>query len=270
MREHVFEGIIPNLERRYRETDSVAVREELAKYQNNQPCPACEGTRLRREARFVRIGADGDARGIFEISGWPLRDALGYFQTLRLEGSKREIADKVVKEIVARLMFLNNVGLDYLSLERSAETLSGGEAQRIRLASQIGSGLTGVMYVLDEPSIGLHQRDNDRLIATLKHLRDLGNSVIVVEHDEDMIRMADYVVDMGPGAGEHGGMVDRRGHARAGAGERGVDDRAVHVRRAQHRVSRTNARSPTSGACASSRRTATICSTSRSTCRSAC
>jgi excinuclease ABC subunit A len=140
-----------------------------------------------------------------------LRDALGYFQTLRLEGSKREIADKVVKEIVARLMFLNNVGLDYLSLERSAETLSGGEAQRIRLASQIGSGLTGVMYVLDEPSIGLHQRDNDRLIATLKHLRDLGNSVIVVEHDEDMIRMADYVVDMGPGAGEHGGMVIAEG-----------------------------------------------------------
>ncbi|WP_429436860.1 excinuclease ABC subunit UvrA [Paraburkholderia sp. GAS33] len=211
IREHVFEGIIPNLERRYRETDSVAVREELAKYQNNQACPACEGTRLRREARFVRIGADGDARGIFEISGWPLRDALGYFQTLRLEGSKREIADKVVKEIVARLMFLNNVGLDYLSLERSAETLSGGEAQRIRLASQIGSGLTGVMYVLDEPSIGLHQRDNDRLISTLKHLRDLGNSVIVVEHDEDMIRMADYVVDMGPGAGEHGGMIISEG-----------------------------------------------------------
>jgi excinuclease ABC subunit A len=211
IREHVFEGIIPNLERRYRETDSVAVREELAKYQNNQACPACAGTRLRREARFVRIGANSDARGIFEISGWPLRDALGYFQTLRLEGSKREIADKVIKEIVARLMFLNNVGLDYLSLERSAETLSGGEAQRIRLASQIGSGLTGVMYVLDEPSIGLHQRDNDRLISTLKHLRDLGNSVIVVEHDEDMIRMADYVVDMGPGAGEHGGMIIAEG-----------------------------------------------------------
>ena len=211
VREHVFEGIIPNLERRYRETDSAAVREELAKYQNSQACPACEGTRLRREARFVRIGAQENARAIYEVSGWPLRDALGYFQTLRLEGSKREIADKVVKEIVARLMFLNNVGLDYLSLERSAETLSGGEAQRIRLASQIGSGLTGVMYVLDEPSIGLHQRDNDRLISTLKHLRDLGNSVIVVEHDEDMIRMADYVVDMGPGAGEHGGMVISQG-----------------------------------------------------------
>ncbi|SPB15204.1 excinuclease ABC, subunit A [Caballeronia novacaledonica] len=211
VREHAFEGIIPNLERRYRETDSAAVREELAKYQNNQPCPACEGTRLRREARFVKVGADDQARGIYEISGWPLRDALGYFQTLRLEGAKGEIADKVVKEIVARLSFLNNVGLDYLSLERSAETLSGGEAQRIRLASQIGSGLTGVMYVLDEPSIGLHQRDNDRLINTLKHLRDIGNSVIVVEHDEDMIRMADYVVDMGPGAGEHGGVIVAQG-----------------------------------------------------------
>ncbi|KND58142.1 Excinuclease ABC subunit A [Candidatus Paraburkholderia schumanniana] len=211
VREHVFEGIIPNLERRYRETDSAAVREELAKYQNNQPCPACEGTRLRREARFVKVGAADQARGIYEISGWPLRDALGYFQTLHLEGAKGEIADKVIKEIVARLSFLNNVGLDYLSLERSAETLSGGEAQRIRLASQIGSGLTGVMYVLDEPSIGLHQRDNDRLISTLKHLRDIGNSVIVVEHDEDMIRMADYVVDMGPGAGEHGGVVVAQG-----------------------------------------------------------
>jgi excinuclease ABC subunit A len=211
VREHAFEGIIPNLERRYRETDSTAVREELAKYQNNQPCPACEGTRLRREARHVKVGAGDQARGIFEVSGWPLRDTLGYFQTLTLEGAKREIADKVVKEIVARLSFLNNVGLDYLSLERSAETLSGGEAQRIRLASQIGSGLTGVMYVLDEPSIGLHQRDNDRLIGTLKHLRDIGNSVIVVEHDEDMIRMADYVVDMGPGAGEHGGVIVAQG-----------------------------------------------------------
>ncbi|HEX7682838.1 MAG TPA: excinuclease ABC subunit UvrA [Trinickia sp.] len=211
VREHVFEGIIPNLQRRYRETDSAAVREELAKYQNNQACPSCDGTRLRREARFVRLGMDGDARAIYEVSGWPLRDTLGYFQTLKLEGAKREIGEKVVKEIVARLMFLNNVGLDYLSLERSADTLSGGEAQRIRLASQIGSGLTGVMYVLDEPSIGLHQRDNDRLIATLKHLRDLGNSVIVVEHDEDMIRMADYVVDMGPGAGEHGGMIIAEG-----------------------------------------------------------
>ncbi|WP_250532944.1 excinuclease ABC subunit UvrA [Caballeronia sp. AZ10_KS36] len=211
VREHAFEGIIPNLERRYRETDSTAVREELAKYQNNQPCPTCDGTRLRREARFVKVGSGDQARGIYEVSGWPLRDTLGYFQTLRLDGAKGEIADKVIKEIVARLSFLNNVGLDYLSLERSAETLSGGEAQRIRLASQIGSGLTGVMYVLDEPSIGLHQRDNDRLIDTLKHLRDIGNSVIVVEHDEDMIRMADYVVDMGPGAGEHGGVIVAEG-----------------------------------------------------------
>ncbi|AQV92751.1 excinuclease ABC subunit A [Cupriavidus necator] len=211
VREHVFEGIIPNLERRYRETDSVAVREELAKYQNNQPCPACHGTRLRTEARHVKLGEGEQARAIFEINGWPLRDALTYFLTLDMHGAKREIADKIVKEISARLNFLNNVGLDYLSLERSADTLSGGEAQRIRLASQIGSGLTGVMYVLDEPSIGLHQRDNDRLIGTLKHLRDIGNSVLVVEHDEDMIRACDYVVDIGPGAGVHGGMIVAEG-----------------------------------------------------------
>ncbi|CAN7181002.1 excinuclease ABC subunit UvrA [Caballeronia sp. LjRoot34] len=214
VREHAFEGIIPSLERRYKETDSAAVREELAKYQNNQACPACEGTRLRTEARNVKLGTGENARAIYEVSGWPLRETLGYFQTLHLEGAKGEIADRVIKEIVARLTFLNNVGLDYLSLERSAETLSGGEAQRIRLASQIGSGLTGVMYVLDEPSIGLHQRDNDRLIATLKHLRDIGNSVIVVEHDEDMIRMADYVVDMGPGAGVHGGEIVSQGTAK--------------------------------------------------------
>ena len=214
VREHAFEGIIPSLERRYKETDSAAVREELSKFQNNQACPACEGTRLRTEARNVKLGTGEHARAIFEVSGWPLRDTLGYFQTLRLEGSKAEIADRVIKEIVARLTFLNNVGLDYLSLERSAETLSGGEAQRIRLASQIGSGLTGVMYVLDEPSIGLHQRDNDRLIDTLKHLRDIGNSVIVVEHDEDMIRMADYVVDMGPGAGVHDGEIVSQGTAK--------------------------------------------------------
>jgi len=211
IREHAFEGILPNLERRYRETDSSAVREELAKFQNTQSCPACEGTRLRREARYVRIGDGEQARAIYEVSGLPLRDALSYFLTLKLEGSKRDIADKVVKEISARLSFLNNVGLNYLSLDRSADTLSGGEAQRIRLASQIGSGLTGVMYVLDEPSIGLHQRDNDRLIETLKHLRDLGNSVIVVEHDEDMIRASDHVVDMGPGAGVHGGRVVSQG-----------------------------------------------------------
>ncbi|MGE5666915.1 MAG: excinuclease ABC subunit UvrA [Betaproteobacteria bacterium] len=210
-REHVFEGIVPNLERRYRETDSVMVREELAKYLNNKPCPECEGTRLKREARNVKVGEGDDARAIFEISAWPLKESMRYFGRLSLAGHKAAIADKIVKEIVSRLNFLNNVGLDYLSLDRSAETLSGGEAQRIRLASQIGSGLTGVMYVLDEPSIGLHQRDNDRLLATLKHLRDLGNSVIVVEHDHDAILSADHVVDMGPGAGEHGGQVVAQG-----------------------------------------------------------
>ena len=207
MREHAFEGIVANFERRYRETDSMTVREELARYQNMRSCPDCSGTRLRREARFVKVGDGQQARAIYEISALPLREAKDYFESLELKGAKKEIADKIVKEIGSRLRFLNDVGLDYLSLERSADTLSGGEAQRIRLASQIGSGLTGVMYVLDEPSIGLHQRDNDRLIATLKHLRDLGNSVLVVEHDEDMIRSADYVIDIGPGAGIHGGEV---------------------------------------------------------------
>ncbi|MGI4859984.1 MAG: excinuclease ABC subunit UvrA, partial [Janthinobacterium lividum] len=211
VRSHAFEGILPNLERRYRETDSAAVREELAKFQNVQTCPACEGTRLRQEARYVRIGEHAHRRAIYEVSNLPLREALAYFSGLKLDGAKGEIADKVVKEIISRLSFLNNVGLNYLSLDRSADTLSGGEAQRIRLASQIGSGLTGVMYVLDEPSIGLHQRDNDRLIDTLKHLRDLGNSVVVVEHDEDMIRASDHVVDMGPGAGVHGGHVVSQG-----------------------------------------------------------
>ncbi|MEP7182548.1 MAG: excinuclease ABC subunit UvrA, partial [Betaproteobacteria bacterium] len=211
VREHSFEGILPNLERRYRETDSVMVREELAKYLNSKPCPECDGTRLRREARHVKVGNGPDARAIFEVSGWPLKETSEFFARLKLEGQKHAIADKIVKEIVSRLSFLNNVGLDYLALDRSAETLSGGEAQRIRLASQIGSGLTGVMYVLDEPSIGLHQRDNDRLLSTLKHLRDLGNSVIVVEHDQDAIQAADYIVDMGPGAGEHGGQVVAQG-----------------------------------------------------------
>ena len=207
VREHAFEGIVNNFQRRYRETDSMAVREELAKHINMKPCPCCEGTRLRVEARNVRIGNGKQQRAIYEISGTPLRDTLDFFQNLKLKGSKREIADRIIKEIVSRLQFLNNVGLDYLSLERSADTLSGGEAQRIRLASQIGSGLTGVMYVLDEPSIGLHQRDNDRLIDTLKHLRDIGNTVLVVEHDEDAIRAADFVIDMGIGAGVHGGEV---------------------------------------------------------------
>ena len=211
VRQHPFEGIVANFERRYRETESMAVREELSRYQNVRSCPDCNGTRLRREARFVKVGDGKQSRGIFEISALPLKEAKEYFETLQLKGAKREIADKIVKEISSRLTFLNDVGLDYLSLERSADTLSGGEAQRIRLASQIGSGLTGVMYVLDEPSIGLHQRDNDRLIRTLKHLRDLGNSVLVVEHDEDMIRASDHVIDIGPGAGVHGGRVVAQG-----------------------------------------------------------
>ncbi|MBC7392167.1 MAG: excinuclease ABC subunit UvrA [Variovorax sp.] len=217
-RKHPFEGIIPNMARRFRETDSVLVRDELTRFRNMQPCPDCGGTRLRREARNVFLvsappadGSEPTRTPIFEISHVTLRECLAYFQTLQLRGSKAEIADKIVREIGLRLKFLNDVGLNYLSLDRSAETLSGGESQRIRLASQIGSGLTGVMYVLDEPSIGLHQRDNDRLIGTLKHLRNIGNSVIVVEHDEDMIRAADHVIDMGPGAGVHGGRVMAQG-----------------------------------------------------------
>ncbi|SFW12087.1 excinuclease ABC subunit UvrA [Nitrosovibrio sp. Nv17] len=206
-RTHTFEGIIPNLERRYRETESQAVREELAKYLNSQACPECAGTRLRREARHVRVGG----LPIFGINALPLRQALEFFDRIELDGQRHAIAERIIREISSRIRFLNNVGLDYLSLDRSADTLSGGESQRIRLASQIGSGLTGVMYVLDEPSIGLHQRDNNRLLDTLKNLRDLGNSVIVVEHDEDAILCADHVVDMGPGAGEHGGRVVAQG-----------------------------------------------------------
>ncbi len=207
VKEHAFEGIIPNLERRYRETDSVVVREELAKYLNAKPCPSCDGTRLKLEARHVKV-AD---KAIYELSALPLKAGLAFFAALVLPGHKQAIAEKIVNEIVSRLRFLVNVGLDYLSLDRSADTLSGGEAQRIRLASQIGSGLTGVMYVLDEPSIGLHQRDNGRLLDTLKNLRDLGNTVIVVEHDEEAINSADHVVDMGPGAGEHGGRIVAEG-----------------------------------------------------------
>jgi excinuclease ABC subunit A len=212
-RSHPFEGVIPSFERRFRETDSAAVREELARYQALKPCAACGGTRLRREARHVFLqGADG-AKGpaIYEVEHATLGASHDLFGILRLAGAKADIADKIVREIASRLAFLNDVGLGYLSLDRSADTLSGGEAQRIRLASQIGSGLTGVMYVLDEPSIGLHQRDNERLIGTLRHLRDLGNSVLVVEHDEDMIRAADHVIDMGPGAGKHGGRVLAQG-----------------------------------------------------------
>jgi excinuclease ABC subunit A len=211
VREHTFEGVVNNLQRRYRETDSIAVKEELAKFINQKECPSCQGARLRVEARHVKIGSGKQERSIYEVAKTPLRETLAFFESLKLTGAKREIADRIIKEIVSRLKFLNNVGLDYLSLERSADTLSGGEAQRIRLASQIGSGLTGVMYVLDEPSIGLHQRDNDRLINTLKHLRDIGNSVLVVEHDEDAIRCADYIVDMGIGAGVHGGEVIAKG-----------------------------------------------------------
>ena len=200
---HPFEGVLNNLERRYRETESDMVREDLAKYLNMQPCPSCHGTRLRRDARHVYI----DERTLPELVRLPIGSACEYFSALHLSGKQGEIAEKILKEIRERLSFLVNVGLDYLSLERSAETLSGGEAQRIRLASQIGAGLVGVMYILDEPSIGLHQRDNERLLHTLEHLRDLGNTVIVVEHDEDAIRLADHVVDIGPGAGVHGGRV---------------------------------------------------------------
>ncbi|QMT31306.1 excinuclease ABC subunit UvrA [Alysiella filiformis] len=202
-RPHAFEGILPNLERRYRETDSETIRDKLREYQSHRACPSCGGARLRKEARYVLVGDTA----LHDLSALPLNQTLEFFENLKLDGNKAQIADKILKEITERLGFLINVGLDYLNLSRSAETLSGGEAQRIRLASQIGSGLTGVMYVLDEPSIGLHQRDNDRLLMTLKRLRDLGNSVIVVEHDEDAIRHADFVVDMGVGAGEHGGRV---------------------------------------------------------------
>ena len=202
-RKHSFEGVIPTLEKRYKDSESQLVREDLAKFIATRPCPECEGARLRREARYVTVGG----QTLHALSHLPIRAALDFFAGLSLSGQRAQVADKIVREVMTRLTFLNDVGLDYLSLERSADTLSGGEAQRIRLASQIGSGLTGVMYVLDEPSIGLHQRDNDRLLGTLRNLRDLGNSVIVVEHDEDAMRAADFVVDMGPGAGEHGGEI---------------------------------------------------------------
>ncbi|HWS02599.1 MAG TPA: excinuclease ABC subunit UvrA [Gammaproteobacteria bacterium] len=207
IRRHTFEGIIPNMERRYRETESNVVRDELAKYLSTQPCPECAGTRLNRSARHVFV----DGKTLPQLSALPVGHAQEFFSTLQLPGRRGEIASKILKEICDRLNFLVNVGLDYLSLERSADTLSGGEAQRIRLASQIGAGLVGVMYILDEPSIGLHQRDNQRLLNTLIYLRDLGNTVIVVEHDEDAIRNADHVVDMGPGAGVHGGRIVAQG-----------------------------------------------------------
>ena len=205
---HRFEGVIPNLDRRYRETESSAVREELTRFLNSRPCPECMGTRLNRSARNVFV-VD---LSLPEISDMSVGHARDFFATLQLEGWRATIADKIVKEIGERLGFLSDVGLDYLSLNRSAETLSGGEAQRIRLASQIGSGLVGVMYILDEPSIGLHQRDNRRLLGTLLHLRDIGNTVIVVEHDQEAILSADHVVDLGPGAGVHGGQIVAQGH----------------------------------------------------------
>ena len=206
-RTHTFEGIIPNLERRYRDTDSNTVREELSKYLSTQPCSECGGTRLKREARHVFI----NNRNLPSIAGLPVGEAKAYFESLELSGRQGQIAEKILKELRDRFTFLVDVGLNYLTLSRSADTLSGGEAQRIRLASQIGAGLVGVMYILDEPSIGLHQRDNERLLKTLVHLRDIGNTVIVVEHDEDAIRAADHVIDIGPGAGVHGGEVIAQG-----------------------------------------------------------
>ena len=208
-RKHAFEGVLNNMARRYKETESNAVREELAKYINNRPCLDCSGSRLRREARYVFL----EKTNLPMVAEKSIGEALEFFETLELSGQRAKIAEKILKEIRERLSFLVNVGLNYLSLSRSAETLSGGEAQRIRLASQIGAGLVGVMYVLDEPSIGLHQRDNERLLNTLIHLRNLGNTVIVVEHDEDAIRAADHIVDIGPGAGVHGGNVIAQGTA---------------------------------------------------------
>ncbi|SEA48431.1 excinuclease ABC subunit UvrA [Microbulbifer marinus] len=220
VRRHTFEGIIPNFQRRYRDTESQSVREELAKYLSTQKCPDCHGTRLRREARHVFV----DDRTLAQITELPVGDAFEYFaHQLTFTGAQKEIADKILKELRDRFRFLVDVGLNYLTLNRSAETLSGGEAQRIRLASQIGAGLVGVMYILDEPSIGLHQRDNERLLATLTHLRDIGNTVIVVEHDEDAIRSADFIVDIGPGAGVHGGEVVAAGsHDEIAACERSL------------------------------------------------
>ncbi len=211
IKEQPFEGILRIMQRRWEETDSPAVREELGRYRSTQPCPACAGTRLKREARYVRVGTPDHETDLPSLLHRPLREAHAVLADLQLPGMKAAIGEKILSEITARLGFLINVGLDYLTLDRPAATLSGGEGQRIRLASQIGAGLSGVMYVLDEPSIGLHQRDNDRLLNTLHRLRQLGNTVIVVEHDEDAILSADYVVDMGPGAGEHGGRIIAQG-----------------------------------------------------------
>ena len=206
-RSYPFEGILPNMERRYRETESNHVREELAKYLSSQSCPDCSGTRLKRDARFVLV----KGKNLPEITGMTVAQSADYFNKLKLAGTRAKIAEKILKELQDRLKFLIDVGLNYLTLNRSADTLSGGEAQRIRLASQIGAGLVGVMYILDEPSIGLHQRDNSRLLNTLFHLRDLGNTVIVVEHDEEAIASADHIIDIGPGAGVHGGEIVAEG-----------------------------------------------------------
>src|SRR3989338_1205507 len=206
-KKHPFEGIIRNFERRYRETDSANVREELARYRATQPCPECGGSRLRKEARNVFVGEGEQKQPLYKISHITLGESLAYFSALHLPGAKGDIAARVINEIRQRLKFLNDVGLNYLSLDRSAETLSGGEAQRIRLASQIGSGLTGVIYVLDDPSIGLHARDHARLIETLKKLRDYGNTIVVVEHDAETMRESDWILDLGPGAGKSGGKI---------------------------------------------------------------
>ncbi len=226
----VFEGVIPNMERRYRETDSAWIREEFERYQNNRPCGTCGGFRLRPEALAVRIAG----LHVGQVVQMSIREAHAWCESVpaHLSAQKNEIARAILKEIRERLGFLNNVGLEYLTLSRSSGTLSGGESQRIRLASQIGSGLTGVLYVLDEPCIGLHQRDNDRLLGTLKNLRDQGNTVIVVEHDEEAIREADYVFDIGPGAGVHGGRVVSHGTPDRGRRRSGLDHRAVPVRHA--------------------------------------
>jgi len=249
-RTHPFEGILPNMERRYRDTESQSVREELSKFLATQPCPDCHGTRLRRDARHVFM----DGYDLPSITAMPVGEAELYFGQLKLEGRRGEIADKILKELRARYRFLVDVGLNYLTLSRSAETLSGGEAQRIRLASQIGAGLVGVMYILDEPSIGLHQRDNERLLATLTHLRDMGNTVLVVEHDEDAIRSADHIIDIGPGAGIHGGRVVASGtlqdilnceHSLTGAYLSGAKEISIPERRtprdAQHLLVLTGA-----------------------------
>ncbi len=204
---HAFEGIINNLKRRYIETNSDYIKNAIENYMNNNPCPGCKGARLKREALSITVGG----KNIYDFCSMPIKDELKFLNTLNLSEKHKLIGDQVLKEIKGRLKFLIDVGLDYLSLARSSGTLSGGESQRIRLATQIGSGLVGVLYILDEPSIGLHQRDNDRLIETLKHLRDIGNTLVVVEHDEDTMKASDYIVDVGPGAGEHGGEIVAQG-----------------------------------------------------------